>query len=147
MNAAGLSGDRIAGALFLLVGIGAIWHAWSLDVPFAADPVGPKVFPMVVGAILAIAGAAILLRPDHVEWERGDYGRVILVAVASLVYPLVLDPLGFVPATTLLCFACAKAFRGPTLGSAIASVALAGSFLLLIDILLGLPLPRGPLGI
>ena len=144
---AGLSGDRITGAFFLLIGIFAVWHGWSLDVAFAADPVGPKVFPMVVGAVLAVAGAAILLRPEDVTWEVGDYGRVLVVAGASFVYPLILEPIGFVPATALLCFATGKAFRGPTVGTAIASIALAGAFLLLIDTVLGLPLPRGPLGI
>ncbi|CAA0085711.1 Uncharacterised protein [Starkeya nomas] len=144
---AGLLGDRITGSLFLLIGIGAIWHAWSLDVPFAADPVGPKAFPMVVGALLAIAGASILLRPDEIAWEVGDYGRVAVVAGASFFYPLALEFIGFVLATALLCFACGKAFRGPTIGTAIASVALSVTFLLLIDVVLGLPLPRGPLGI
>lgn len=147
MKAAGLLGDRISGLLFLLIGIGAIWHAASLDVPFAADPVGPKVFPIIVGAVLVLSGACILLRPEQVRWEVGDYGRVVLVAGASLLYPLLLEPLGFTIATALLCFACGKAFHGPTVGSLISSVLLAGGFLVLIDILLGLPLPRGPLGI
>lgn len=147
MKAAGLLGDRISGLLILLIGIGAIWHAASLDVPFAADPVGPKVFPMIVGAVLVLAGACILARPEEVAWEVGDYGRVVLVAAASAVYPLLLEPLGFTLATTLLCFACAKAYRGPTLASIVGSTLLAVSFLLLIDIVLGLPLPRGPLGI
>lgn len=144
---AGLLGDRITGALFLVIGIGAIWHGWSLEVPFAADPVGPKAFPMVVGALLTISGSCILLRPEQVEWEVGDHGRVTLVAVASLLYPFLLEPIGFVPSTAMLCFVAGKAFRGPTAGTAIASLLLAGFFLLLIDYALGLPLPRGPLGI
>jgi putative tricarboxylic transport membrane protein len=139
--------DRISGLILLLIGAGAVWHGYSLHVAFKADPVGPKAFPIIVGAILTISGAFILLRPSDVEWEAGDYGRVITVAVASLIYPLLLVPLGFVPATALLGFVVAKAFKGNTLQSAIGSIGMAASILILIDICLGLGLPRGPLGI
>jgi len=139
--------DRIAGGLLLLVAAGAIWHAQSLVVPFAADPIGPKAFPTVVGVVLALAGASILFAPGRVEWQARDWGRVLAVAGSSLAYPLVVEPLGFVAATAALCFLVALAFRGGVLKSAIAAVALAVAFLILIDLVLGLPLPRGPLGI
>ena len=82
--------DRASGALLLLLGIGAIWHAQSLSVPFAADPIGPKAFPTIAGAVLALAGASILLRPEAIEVEAGHRMRVASVAIASLVYPFLL---------------------------------------------------------
>lgn len=139
--------DRISGLILLLLGIGAAWHGYGLQVAFAADPVGPKAFPIITGLVLVICGASIVLRPSEVVWETGDYGRVILVAAASLVYPLILVPLGFVPATAILGFLVAKAFKGNTLQSAIGSICMAGAIFLLIDVGLGLGLPRGPLGI
>lgn len=139
--------DRFIGLLLLAVAIGAIWHAQSLVVPFAADPVGPKAFPTIVGLVLALSGASILIRPEQVEWEAGDYLRVAAIAGSALVYPLLLEPLGFVPATSLLCFIGAIAFHGRLLKSAAAAIVLAFSFLVVVDMLLGLPLPRGPLGI
>ena len=139
--------DRASGALLLLLGIGAIWHAQSLSVPFAADPVGPKAFPTIAGAVLAVAGASIMLRPEAIEVEAGHRMRVAGVAIASLVYPFLLLPLGFVPATALLGIVTARAFGGKWVGSIIASILLAAAFLLIIDTGLGLPLPRGPLGI
>ncbi len=139
--------DRASGALLLLLGIGAVWHAQTLSVPFASDPIGPKAFPTIAGAILVLAGASILFRPEAIEVETGHRMRVVGVAVASLVYPFLLLPLGFVPATALLGLVTARAFRGPWVGSIVASILLAATFLLIIDTALGLPLPRGPLGI
>ncbi|MGH6861269.1 MAG: tripartite tricarboxylate transporter TctB family protein [Phyllobacterium sp.] len=145
--AASTAFDRMGGAILMLLGAGAAWHGHGLEVAFAADPVGPKAFPIIVGLILAVCGASILLRPSEVEWHAGDYGRVIAVAAASLAYPLLLEPLGFVPATALLGFVVAKALKGGTVQSAISSICMAAVILLLIDVGLGLGLPRGPLGI
>jgi len=138
--------DRISGIFLLLIGAGAIWHGYQLEVAFAADPVGPKAFPIIVGIILVISGAWIALKPEVMTWEGGDYGRILLVAAAALLYPFILEPLGFIPATSVLGFLCAKAFKGRTVPSIVGSVAMAGVIFVLIDIGLGLGLPRGPLG-
>jgi putative tricarboxylic transport membrane protein len=145
--AANTTFDRISGIILLLIGIGAAWHGYGLQVAFAADPVGPKAFPIITGLILAICGASIALRPSTTTWETGDYGRVILVAAVSLVYPLILVPLGFVPATSILGFLVAKALKGNMLQSAAGAIGMAVTIFLLIDVGLGLGLPRGPLGI
>lgn len=139
--------DRISGLILLLIGVGAIWHGYGLQVAFAADPIGPKAAPIIVGLVLTLCGANILLRPQAVKWEGGDCGRVISVAVASLIYPLLLEPLGFVPATAILGFIVAKTLKGGTVQSVIGSIVMASVILLLIDVGLGLGLPRGPLGI
>ncbi|HEX7005845.1 MAG TPA: tripartite tricarboxylate transporter TctB family protein, partial [Alphaproteobacteria bacterium] len=80
-------------------------------------------------------------------WRAGDVGRVVLLTAASLAYPLLLEPIGFVPATSCLCFLGALAFRARPLLGAIAAVVTSFVFLVVIDYLLDLPLPRGPLGI
>lgn len=138
--------DRVTGLIFMLLGSGAMWHAQGLSVAFSADPLGPKVFPTIVGGIMAISGAAMLIRPENVAWEGGRWARVALVAVASLVYPLLLVPLGFIVATTLLMVVIARMLDGGWVQSAIGSLALAAGIFLIIDPLLGLPLPKGALG-
>ncbi|GGD40681.1 tripartite tricarboxylate transporter TctB family protein [Aureimonas glaciei] len=145
--AANTTFDRISGIILLLIGAGAAWHGYSLQVAFAADPIGPKAFPIIVGIILVVSGASIALRPEAMSWEAGDYGRILLVAAACLLYPFILEPLGFIPATSILGFLCAKAFKGRTVPSIIASAVVATVIFLLIDIGLGLGLPRGPLGV
>lgn len=143
--AANATFDRALGLVFLLFGIGAIWHAQSLQVAFAADPIGPKPFPTIVGGVLALAGAALLVRPEQIAWHPGAWSKVAAVAVASIIYPELLIPMGFVPATSLLCLVLARALGGGWARSIVASVIIAVAIFALIDLLLGLPLPRGPL--
>jgi putative tricarboxylic transport membrane protein len=104
------------------------------------------VFPTIVAAVLALSGLVLLIRPGHVVVEFGAWPRAIAIVLASLAYPLLLQPLGFVPATALLCFVCALAFRGRPIHAAVAAVVTAVAFFVLLDRLLDLPLPRGPLG-
>lgn len=139
--------DRLVGLICVLLGGGAIWHAQTLHVPFAADPVGPRVFPTIIGAVLVLAGFVLAIRPGRVELEFGTWRRALAVLVASLVYPLLLLPIGFISATALLCFAAALAFHARPLPAAVSAIATAVTFFLLLDRVLDLPLPRGPLGI
>jgi len=139
--------DRVLGGLLILVAAAAAWHAQTLVVPFAADPVGPRVFPTIVAAVLALSGIALMVRPGHVVIEFGAWSRAVAIVAASLLYPLLLQPLGFVPATALLCFVSALAFRGRPLGAAVAALLTSVAFFVLLDRLLDLPLPRGPLGV
>jgi len=144
--AASATFDRIVGAVFLLLGIGAMWHAQGLQVAFAADPLGPKPFPAIVGAALAVAGAALVVRSGRVAWQSGAWVKVAAVAAAAIVYPLLLVPLGFIAATSLLSLVLARALGGGWWQSVVASVILSAAIFAVIDLMLGLPLPRGPMG-
>ena len=55
--------------------------------------------------------------------------------VASLIYPLLLLPLGFILATALLCFAGALAFHARLLPAVISAVATAVVFFVLLGLL------------
>jgi putative tricarboxylic transport membrane protein len=139
--------DRVLGGLFIALAAAAAWHAQTLVVPFAADPVGPRVFPTIVAAVLGLCGAALMLRPREVSPEFGAWPRAAAIVIASFVYPLLLQPIGFVPATALLCFVVALAFRARPVGAAVAAIVTGVAFFVLLDQLLDLPLPRGPLGV
>jgi len=138
--------DRLVGGIFLLIASFAFWHAYTLVVPFAADPVGPRVFPMIVAAMLGIGGLGIALRPAEVELEFGQWMRVLAVLVACIVYPFLLVPLGFVAATALLILVCGLAFEARPVPALISAVATSVVFFVVLDKLLDLPLPVGPLG-
>lgn len=57
------SKDQFAGALMLIVGVGAIYFAWPLNMGTAAS-MGPGYFPTVVGAVIALLGVAIAATPS-----------------------------------------------------------------------------------
>lgn len=139
--------DRIVGAICMVLGLAAAWHALMLEVAFAADPVGPRVFPTVVGGVLALSGAILVIKPGAVTMEIGAWRRSGTILAACLVYPLLLQPVGFILATSCLCFVAALAFHARPVPAAISAVGTAVVFFVLLDRILDLPLPRGPLGI
>lgn len=139
--------DWISGGLLIFLGSFAIWHALSLEVAFSADPIGPRPFPIAIGLILIVSGAVMALRPDRLEIEKGPLFRVGAVVVSALIYPFLLHPLGFVIATALMMIVLALALGGEPVKSVIASLLVSLAILLIIDVGLGLGLPRGPLGV
>ena len=142
-----LTADRLLGLALLLLAGGAAWHVLWLDVPFAADPVGPRAFPVIVAAALGACGLVLLVQPG-LPWPRGERLLPGPLAVAVMVaYALALPGLGFVPATFLLAAAIALAFGARPVQAVVTGAVTAPALWLLMDRLLDLPLPRGPLGI
>lgn len=138
---------RLLGLGLVLVAAGTAWQMLWLEVPFAADPIGPRAFPVVVAAVLAACGIAILAQPG-LPWppaERALPGPLVVLAMAG--YALLLTTLGFIPATFMLAACVALGFGASAVQAAAAAAAIAPALWLLLDRLLDLPLPRGPLGI
>lgn len=137
--------DRLLAAGLLGAAALVVWMALALDVPFAADPVGPRAFPIAVALVLAAAAGLIAWRPAA-RWERAE--RVlpgIAVTAAMVAYALVMPMIGFLAATVLLCAVIARAFDARPLAALVVGVVTAPLLWLLLDRLLDLPLPRGTL--
>lgn len=99
-----LKSDRIFGLVTVLVALAYIASATQIQTSFLADPVGPKAFPMMVGAIAALCGAVMVLRPDaEPDWpELHTLGALLVSVVALVVYAYALKPLGFLIPTALI---------------------------------------------
>ena len=138
-----MTADRWLGAGFIVLGAWAFWAAWVLQVPFAADPLGPTPFPAAVSLVVALCGVGMLLRPVH-GFQRPE--RLLappLLVFAMVGYALLMVPLGFMVATALMATAVALLFGArPVAGLAVGLVT-AVSLWLLFDKLLDLPLPKG----
>src|SRR3954471_20463674 len=52
--------DRVTGAMLVGLGVAAYWGG-SLLPPVPGQQVGPDVFPMVIGAALAVCGVLVML--------------------------------------------------------------------------------------
>jgi putative tricarboxylic transport membrane protein len=140
------SADRLLGALLIVLAALAFWSAQSLVVPFAADPLGPSGFPSAVAAILAVCGSMLLVaRGLPFAWPERRAAPFLLILV-MVAYALLLEPLGFILATSGLAVGVALLFGARAwlalVTGAITSVALWALF----DKLLDLPLPKGFLG-
>lgn len=138
--------DRLLGFGLVALGGLAAWSAQTLEVPFAADPLGPRAFPSVVAAILALCGAFLVVAPAgrFEPMERAWAPPALLAVMAA--YALVLAPAGFLLATAGLAFGVALLFGARPLAAAMTGALTSVSLWLLFDRLLDLPLPKGLLG-
>lgn len=140
--------DRIFGGLGLLFSIFYIWQASLVQDSFMTDVVGPRTFPYLLGAGLALASIVILLRPDAVgHWPaaRQLFELAMTVAVMCL-YAWFLPSVGFLIAT-----AVAAAYLTWRLGtspgvSVFFGVGTAIGIYIIFKLVLGLSLAQGPLG-
>lgn len=122
--------DRITGLLLVIVGIAAFWGGSQLP-EVHGQQIGPRVFPMVVGAGLALLGVLIALHVGrrfedeaeaevaaHAEHNAGDadyeHSRrwLVLLPPGLLVfYYLVSERIGFVPTAMAMIATLALAFN------------------------------------
>lgn len=138
-------GDRIAGGLLLAL---AIWYfvaAGGFAVAYG-DPAGPVLFPRIVAVPLGLFSLFLILRPDpDVTWFRWpQVGRQLAGLAVMILYPLLLEPLGFPLATILATLALARILEGRWLQSVICGVVVGFGLYVLFDRGFGLPLPAGP---
>lgn len=113
-------------ALLLVLGAYTIYDATTLKVGFA-DPVGPRVFPYVIGAVMVVLGILLAVatsRGDRGEPEEGEdvdlSAKPDMVTVLKLVAILVfniatIDFLGWAITGVILFAGCAWALGSRTL--------------------------------
>lgn len=95
--------DRIFGVVMVIVTLGYILSAASIQTSFLSDPVGPRVFPYMVAGVVMICALIMILRPDpQVDWPRGPMLLQLLLALAVLfAYAMMIKPLGFIIPTVI----------------------------------------------
>src|SRR3954462_6238607 len=103
--------DRGTGSFLVALGVAAAYGGWLLP-PVPGQPVGPNVFPLVIGTGLALCGLAIAFGIGHSVEEEEElipvaggqppptgkfYGlRALLPPAPLLFYVVVADRLGFI---------------------------------------------------
>ncbi len=151
-------GEVVVAVGALALGVATVVGAFGIAVPSSASVMGPRAFPAVVGALLALSAAVVLVglaRGRRGEPEAGedvdpdvraDWRTTALVAAAFLAHLLLIEVIGWVFAAAVLFGGAAWAlgarpwWRGPLLGLALG---------LLVQVAfamgLGFVLPTGPL--
>jgi putative tricarboxylic transport membrane protein len=139
--------DRILGGVCVVAAAGMAWAAQDYAAAISYEPVGPRAFPLLLSALMAIGGAWLVIRPTM----RGgaiDLARVRLIglsALAIIVYALLFQLLGFTLATALMAVPVGMAFGGSWWKSLLGGVGLWIGLFLLFDKLLDVVLPTGVL--
>jgi putative tricarboxylic transport membrane protein len=140
--------DRIFGGLGVLLAAFFIWQAQLIELSFISDPVGPRTFPVIIGAVLGLSSLVVLVRPDTiVHWPPAGRLLEIAMSVAVMVaYALLLPELGFVIATVAASAYLTWRLGTTPLWSLGVGVLTSLGIYAVFHLFLGLSLARGPLG-
>ncbi len=96
--------DFFAGLLYIVLGIVAMWIA--RDYPFgSALRMGPGYFPTVLGGMMVAFGIAVLLQGvKNNEKIQGNFSirALFVLPIATVVFGVTMEHLGFIPALALL---------------------------------------------
>lgn len=143
--------DRIFGVVMVIVALGYILSAMSIQTSFLSDPVGPRVFPYMVAAVVLISSLFMILRPDpEVEWPRGPMLlQMLLALVVLLAYAMLIKPLGFIIPTVIAAGILSWQINPRPALAAVAGLGLGIGLFVLFKFILGLGLqglPRALMG-
>ena len=140
----------------LALGAGVLWGSFNLPTGGGYAQVGPGVVPRIVG-ILLMAGGAALLREAFTGGFRGvdedaevhlpmDWPAFAWITAGIFAYGVLVEPLGFILASTILFVGVARSFNSRRwLLNAIVGVVLAAFIFAIFNYALGLTLPPGVL--
>jgi putative tricarboxylic transport membrane protein len=144
---------RIVAIGFLVAAVIVLVSAWTIPQGGGYQAVGPRAFPLLVGALLgvvAVIGVVQAFIPDSVapEFESDDEPirwRPVLILIAALAgYAALLVPVGYWQTTAVFFVVCARVLGSRRLlRDAVIAVVLALATYFLFDRVLGITLPPG----
>lgn len=145
--ATGVRSSRVAAIVLLLFSFAYGIAGSQIDYAFSSDPLGPRVFPVVLAALLAVFAILYFFFPGAAEpWPQGALlRRSILLPALILVSAVTLEPLGFGVAMFLLIAGVARIFGASVKAALIGGVLQASFWYFIFIYLLEVYLPRGDL--
>ncbi|MFC4798750.1 tripartite tricarboxylate transporter TctB family protein [Neobacillus sp. GCM10023253] len=142
--------DRIASVLFLAVGVLFIIGSRHLASSSYGSVVGPDIFPLVLGNALVLLSIRLFFetfqnKNKQENKEKLEYKPFIIIFIATLLYILTLESIGYVITTFLFLFVCFQTMeRSKWINSLIISAAFSGIvYFLFVEVLKG-TLPGWP---
>jgi len=138
-------GDRLFAAAWLCVCLLIAYQMWKLDVPFAYEPVGPRAFPLLLSALMALCCLVLLVNPDrhHSFPDAATLVKGALLFAVLLAYGALFEVLGFPIGTALMVILVCRIFGGSLLAGVLAGLLVASLGYLLFDRFLEVTLPFG----
>ena len=143
--------DRILGLVTVVAALAYLASAAQLETSFLSDPVGPRTFPYLIGAVALICGLVFLFRPDpDPEWPAPKSWLSLAVAAGVLVlYAYALKPFGFLIPTAVAGAILSYQIGPRVVPALLAGVGLSVGLFVVFKFLLGLSLfafPRALMG-
>ncbi|KAJ54634.1 tricarboxylic transport membrane protein [Actibacterium mucosum KCTC 23349] len=141
-----MAADRIFGAVVTLVALAYIASATQIQTSFLADPVGPRMFPYLVGAVAAICGIFVAIKPDeNPDWPTlRTFGALCFAVVVLVGYAYALKPLGFLIPTAITAAILSWQISPRPVHAALAGLGLSVGLFVIFKFALGLGLVALP---
>lgn len=98
-----MQSDRIFGLVVVFGALAFFAGALQIQTSFLSDPLGPRVFPILISVVALLSGLVMLWKPDaEPDWPHGTAWIGMGIALVVLVaYAYMLAPLGFLIPTAL----------------------------------------------
>jgi putative tricarboxylic transport membrane protein len=144
-----MASDRIFGAVLIGLALAYIASAFQIQTSFLTDPVGSKTFPIMIGAVLAICGLLMILKPDaEPEWpDLSGVGRLVFATIVLVGYSYALKPFGFLGPTFVAASILAYQITPRPLHALASGIGLSVGLFVIFRFALGLGLKPFPTGL
>lgn len=98
-----ISSDRIFGLVVVIGALAFFASALQIQTSFLSDPVGPKLFPMLIAAVAFLCGLSMMWQPDaEPNWpSQGAWANMAIALVVLVGYAYAIGPAGFLISTAL----------------------------------------------
>jgi hypothetical protein len=138
--------DRIFGLVLMVVALGYLYSATHIQTSFLSDPVGPRVFPYLIGGAVILCSLVLVIRPDpDADWPGLRTLLQLAIALAVLVgYASAVRPWGFIIPTAVAAGVLSYQINPIPLSAALTGVGLSVGLFVLFKMILGLGLVGFP---
>lgn len=146
-----MRGDRIFGLVMIFAALGYLLSAAGIETSFLSDPIGPRVFPYIIGGVILVSAVAMLLQPDpDADWPRSAMlAKLALTLAVLFLYAMSVRPLGFIVPTMIAAGLLSYQISPRPLPAALTGVGLGVGLFVVFKYALGLglvALPRALMG-
>ena len=104
--------NRVTGIFALVLSVIYLAATSTIEITAVSDPIGPRVFPVIIGVGLFLIGLLLVMKKETLTaknravvftWatEKELIVNIGLTCVAGVIFGLILEPLGYLLATTL----------------------------------------------
>lgn len=135
--------ERLFTLMLAIFGGVYLWMGVQIEAPIAYDPLGPRTFPVVLGAFLLALCLLIILFSPMSDFQLKD--RVKRLTLTILFYLVSFQFLGFMLATTLSVYMVARLVSCSWMQGLLTGLIMSICFYGIFHFLLGVPLPLGTL--
>ncbi|ALE89392.1 tripartite tricarboxylate transporter TctB family protein [Pseudomonas versuta] len=146
--------QRIFASGLLIVCAGLAIMAWPYQAAFSYEPVGPRAFPLLMLALMALGLIYMIVRPSPVvhseedpQLDRQTLTKIGLCVLLLLVFAGTFEPLGFILSSALVGIPMARLYGGRWLPSIVIISLMSVALYLLFDKAMDVPLPLGLLDV